>query len=214
MRNVDQDFWDDSLLIKMYDEARETTYRKLKNSSLGVKGCSQNNHEKQWKVGDRCLAPYEDSLYYEATISHIISSGLECQVEYDGYDGEYWVDVCELKKLSCEDEKKTLSDCKSDGRSDVKKQKEIRHESKSKNLRLKNYHQSGSQLFEESVHFMPSFIPPPLPVFNGLKVNNEDEALGSMLMSWYMSGYHSGYYAAIRDQKNAESCESSSNKKY
>lgn len=42
---------------------------------------------------------------------------------------------------------------------------------------------------------MPSFIPPPLPVFNGLKVNNEDEALGSMLMSWYMSGYHSGYYA-------------------
>lgn len=26
MRNVDQDFWDDSLLIKMYDEARETTY--------------------------------------------------------------------------------------------------------------------------------------------------------------------------------------------
>lgn len=57
-------------------------------------------------MGDRCLAPYEDSLYYEATISHIISSGLECQVEYDGYDGEYWVDVCELKKLSCEDEKK------------------------------------------------------------------------------------------------------------
>lgn len=34
-------------------------------------------------------------------------------------------------------------------------------------------------------------IPPPPPMSADMV---DDEALGSMLISWYMSGYHTGYY--------------------
>lgn len=35
-------------------------------------------------------------------------------------------------------------------------------------------------------------IPPPPPMSPDMM--EDDEALGSMLISWYMSGYHTGYY--------------------
>lgn len=35
-------------------------------------------------------------------------------------------------------------------------------------------------------------IPPPPPISPDML--EDDEALGSMLISWYMSGYHTGYY--------------------
>lgn len=34
-------------------------------------------------------------------------------------------------------------------------------------------------------------IPPPPPMSPDM---GDDEAMGSMLISWYMSGYHTGYY--------------------
>uniref|UniRef100_A0A8D3DNH1 Tudor domain-containing protein n=1 Tax=Scophthalmus maximus TaxID=52904 RepID=A0A8D3DNH1_SCOMX len=39
--------------------------------------------------------------------------------------------------------------------------------------------------------FGPPMIPPPPPMSPDMM---DDEALGSMLISWYMSGYHTGYY--------------------
>ncbi|KAF7663540.1 hypothetical protein LDENG_00207600 [Lucifuga dentata] len=41
----------------------------------------------------------------------------------------------------------------------------------------------------------PPMIPPPPPMSPDM-VN--DEALGSMLISWYMSGYHTGYYMGLK----------------
>lgn len=43
--------------------------------------------------------------------------------------------------------------------------------------------------------------PPPSPFFmrSGQEENSpEEDALASMLMSWYMSGYHTGYYQATK----------------
>lgn len=41
----------------------------------------------------------------------------------------------------------------------------------------------------------PSFVPPPPPAFEGSDdIASDQEALYSMLISWYMSGYHTGYY--------------------
>ncbi|VDM97839.1 unnamed protein product [Thelazia callipaeda] len=37
-----------------------------------------------------------------------------------------------------------------------------------------------------------------------MQMPNEEEALTSMLMSWYMTGYHTGYYQALQDQKKIE----------
>ncbi|XP_029961021.1 survival motor neuron protein 1 [Salarias fasciatus] len=43
--------------------------------------------------------------------------------------------------------------------------------------------------------FGPPMIPPPPPMSPDLV---DDEALGSVLISWYMSGYHTGYYLGLK----------------
>ncbi|XP_061585929.1 survival motor neuron protein 1 [Cololabis saira] len=42
--------------------------------------------------------------------------------------------------------------------------------------------------------FGPPMIPPPPP----MSPDMDDEALGSVLISWYMSGYHTGYYLGLK----------------
>jgi survival motor neuron protein len=45
----------------------------------------------------------------------------------------------------------------------------------------------------------PTFsLPCPPPILSSFGGNEDDEALASMLMSWYMSGYHTGYYQAMK----------------
>ncbi|KAM9743499.1 survival motor neuron protein 1 [Menidia menidia] len=43
--------------------------------------------------------------------------------------------------------------------------------------------------------FGPPMIPPPPPLSLDMV---DDEALGSVLISWYMSGYHTGYYLGLK----------------
>ncbi|XP_034025913.1 survival motor neuron protein 1 [Thalassophryne amazonica] len=43
--------------------------------------------------------------------------------------------------------------------------------------------------------FGPPMIPPPPPMSPDME---DDEAMGSMLISWYMSGYHTGYYLGLK----------------
>ncbi|XP_022245191.1 survival motor neuron protein 1-like isoform X3 [Limulus polyphemus] len=65
--------------------------------------------------------------------------------------------------------------------------------------------QCTNQLHGPSSSFIPD-IPPPPPFPLDDEGVTDDEALASMLMSWYMSGYHTGYYQALR-QMRSESCE-------
>lgn len=44
-------------------------------------------------------------------------------------------------------------------------------------------------------------MPPPINLENYPKIDTEDEARASMLMSWYMAGYHTGYFEAMRKFK-------------
>ncbi|KAL8606338.1 hypothetical protein ACOMHN_050818 [Nucella lapillus] len=41
-------------------------------------------------------------------------------------------------------------------------------------------------------------MPPPPPPMPNTGVSSENEALCSMLLSWYMSGYHTGYYQGLK----------------
>ncbi|XP_061753608.1 survival motor neuron protein 1 [Nerophis ophidion] len=45
------------------------------------------------------------------------------------------------------------------------------------------------------MHFGPPMMPPPPPMSADM---GDDEAMGSMLISWYMSGYHTGYYLGLK----------------
>ncbi|XP_076338286.1 survival motor neuron protein-like isoform X2 [Tachypleus tridentatus] len=64
--------------------------------------------------------------------------------------------------------------------------------------------QYANQLHGPSTSFIPD-IPPPPPFPLDDEGVTDEEALASMLMSWYMSGYHTGYYQALR-QMRTESC--------
>ncbi|MBN3292702.1 BIRC1 protein, partial [Polypterus senegalus] len=51
----------------------------------------------------------------------------------------------------------------------------------------------------------PPLIPPPPPM--NPDIEDDDEALSSMLIAWYMSGYHTGYYLKMAEGNLASSLE-------
>uniref|UniRef100_A0A915JU60 Survival motor neuron Tudor domain-containing protein n=1 Tax=Romanomermis culicivorax TaxID=13658 RepID=A0A915JU60_ROMCU len=58
---------------------------------------------------------------------------------------------------------------------------------------------SANQIVQ-GLPFAPPPVPPTFLTSNRSKID-ENEAMASMLMSWYMSGYHTGYYQALQDSK-------------
>lgn len=60
---------------------------------------------------------------------------------------------------------------------------------------------SSSHLLQQSLPGDSTLCPPPLPPGLLTGRSDEDEALASMLMSWYVSGYHTGYYEAMKKFK-------------
>lgn len=68
---------------------------------------------------------------------------------------------------------------------------------------MPNFKQGGSKRssghtpppWPPMMSFGPPMIPPPPPMSPDMV---DDEALGSVLISWYMSGYHTGYYLGLK----------------
>lgn len=58
--------------------------------------------------------------------------------------------------------------------------------------------------------FGPPMIPPPPPMSPDMV---DDEALGSVLISWYMSGYHTGYYLGLKQGRKEAANWSKQNRK-
>ncbi|XP_056601613.1 survival motor neuron protein 1 [Triplophysa dalaica] len=56
-----------------------------------------------------------------------------------------------------------------------------------------SFHPGWPPLFPPGLPMIP---PPPPPMSSDTL--EDDEALGSMLISWYMSGYHTGYYLGLK----------------
>ncbi|KAK2845572.1 hypothetical protein Q7C36_010426 [Tachysurus vachellii] len=56
----------------------------------------------------------------------------------------------------------------------------------------------------------PPMIPPPPPISPDML--EDDEALGSMLISWYMSGYHTGYYLGLKQGRKEAHAKKSHHK--
>uniref|UniRef100_A0A915PSJ5 Tudor domain-containing protein n=1 Tax=Setaria digitata TaxID=48799 RepID=A0A915PSJ5_9BILA len=95
------DVWDDSALIKMYDEMINRTY-----DSLGEQCTSAMKKKKlhkspkiEWHVGDHCMAPfYDDQLWYPAVVKKLDLDDGKCEVLYDVYDELALVDIADLTK--------------------------------------------------------------------------------------------------------------------
>ncbi|WKX89002.1 hypothetical protein Q1695_008562 [Nippostrongylus brasiliensis] len=194
-----EDVWDDTELIKMYEHSVSATYSKL--------GADTTTND--WSVGDPCLARYsEDDLYYPAKILEIREEKPDQPgylVLYDGYGNTDWVSVDDIipatsDEGSQEDPNAAMeseSFVASSGQPASKSSRVKKERTSRKTASSSHRHHSRERPHPHPI--IPSIAPPPPSVLNGLSVPDESEALSSMLMSWYMSGYHTGYYQAVKD---------------
>ncbi|MFH4974101.1 hypothetical protein AB6A40_000810 [Gnathostoma spinigerum] len=197
-----EDIWDDSELIQMYDEVCSGTYDKVIGEKSNTK--EKSGPSLNWKKGDHCLAPYyEDNLWYPAVVLDVKLETDECKVQYDVYEDSAWVKIADITRPSENGpvENGDLNARKKRGSAQSFKSNGSR--GNSSNPRQSNTKNRPNKKPGTNSNFSaPSaIIPPPPPVFSSLSIPTEEEALSSMLMSWYMNGYHTGYYQALQDMK-------------
>eukprot|EP00088_Acartia_fossae_P009129 TRINITY_DN1440_c0_g1_i4.p1 TRINITY_DN1440_c0_g1~~TRINITY_DN1440_c0_g1_i4.p1 ORF type:complete len:417 (-),score=87.03 TRINITY_DN1440_c0_g1_i4:97-1347(-) len=86
----DADMWDDSLLIRQYERAYESSKRELKKRKSEA-----GKRKRNWQLGDGCRVVYEsDGLEYEGTIVSLTAR--KATVRLHGYKEELQVPVGEL----------------------------------------------------------------------------------------------------------------------
>ncbi|GCB79912.1 hypothetical protein scyTo_0016062, partial [Scyliorhinus torazame] len=197
LQSDDSDIWDDTALIKAYDKAVTSFKNALKNgeyvqpytkecSGTGTKQKHKKNKnrkksnvhpDRKWRVGDACNAVWsEDGNVYLAIIQSVNEKQGTCVVMYTGYGNEEEQNLTELVPADSS---------------------EAENESPK---------QPGAKLhgplpilpgWLPTVSAGPPLIPPPPPMGPD-STDEDDEALGSMLIAWYMSGYHTGYYLGLK----------------
>ncbi|CAB02838.1 Tudor domain-containing protein [Caenorhabditis elegans] len=192
------DVWDDTELIKMYDESLQEISKNetsAKITSRKFKG--EDGKMYTWKVGGKCMAPYEENgevTDYPATIDTIGGAdNLEVGVTFIYYGGQA---VVQMKDLWLNEE--AIADA-------VKAENDLQKTKKTSTVNSVAHSNSKSTSSAPNTSMpFPSFAPPVPPNIIAMAPVNQKEAMNSMLMSWYMSGYHTGYYQALADQKNVQ----------
>lgn len=227
------DQWDDEALIKAYSKAISTqedalcpvkqspsssASRMPKRKKQGGKRAEFSTTEKraEWKVGDICRCTYSvDGQVYEAKIKSIDHD--TCIIRYTGYGNEEEVFLSDLLP--------------SEGREARRQQQEQarREQAVHSASPRQDYGASAEAQSRHSIHgaygeppytnytvppvdpprchwppFMRAPFPPPPPPISPKDLMNNEEALASMLMSWYMTGYHTGYYQGLQEGRASQ----------
>jgi len=154
----------------------------------------RKSQRKKWQIGDRCLSKYsEDGLWYEAEIITIDRTNNQCTVRYSEYENEEDVNLGMLQKVP-----ETSMDDEDSSHSEREEMAEMGLESEE----ASQWQAVAGQAVHtrKTVPLMPPPVPPHL-LSQRDAMPAEDEAMASMLMSWYTSGYHTGYYQAMQDMK-------------
>lgn len=208
----DADAWDDTLLIKAYDEslllAKEEVAKKLarETNKPATDDAKAGKSPISYKKGDYCRATYSDGIDYEAKIENIIDDGKICLLKYVGYGNEEFVNIEDLtpswgKKqrkeqiVAAQKDKRHRSCDLGTSESETEMPSTSKQKSNVKNKTTKRiYSQFDAQ--QEHMAFPP---PPPMPPM--LDDCDDAEHLSAMLMSWYMSGYYTGLYQGQKMSK-------------
>uniref|UniRef100_A0A914MBY1 Tudor domain-containing protein n=1 Tax=Meloidogyne incognita TaxID=6306 RepID=A0A914MBY1_MELIC len=198
--SVHDEVWDDTELIKMYEKSTAKTYEKLQNNFNNKNNTSKNSGTKiKWKIGDHCMAPYEDDgRWYPAKIESINIAKGNCLVTFDGYNTKATV---KLDSLMTEEDVEWVSDEADQEENDRKKSDDkttdLEPPSTTKNNQKTNKANIGS------IFPIPDLCPPPPDyLINKVSAAGTDrEALTNALMSWYMAGYHTGFYQGLMAQR-------------
>ncbi|XP_005184862.1 survival motor neuron protein [Musca domestica] len=214
------DVWDDTLLIKAYDDsvklAREELARRIslstskksdvndtsegkKSKSSGSGGAAGGTLENiashaEYKVGDYVRATYEDGIDYEAKIISIEKEAGTCLLKYIGYDNVQEVALCDVI-ASWGKKYRRLQFAK------AKLEAETAADDAVNTCPSTSGKTSKKIKTKLSKSSMPP--PPPIPPMLTASHNAEDsEHLSAMLMSWYMSGYYTGVYQGMQMAKS------------
>ncbi|XP_013103761.1 survival motor neuron protein [Stomoxys calcitrans] len=204
-KNTAEDPWDDTLLIKAYDDsvklAREELARRISLSTSkaaadkdksGDNKTDSKTNENVYKVGDYVRATFEDGIDYEGKIISIDQSAGTCLLKYIGYENVQQVPLTELvaswgKKVR----RLQFANAKLQAENSNNEYPSTSNKAAKKNK---------SKISKSS---MPP--PPPIPPMLTASQNAEDsEHLSAMLMSWYMSGYYTGVYQGMQMAKSKE----------
>lgn len=234
------DIWDDTLLIKAYDNAlktsKEEVAKRLANltnqtdkGSVSESTDNDNDSEskcsesgKTYRVGHHIRAKYEvDGVDYEAKVLEVHDNG-DCLIQYIGYNNQQIVPMGDLlpswgrkarrRQIKQAAEEVSIMDCDDDGEEELHPGDS--ESSFMKQRRMANPSRKAAQ--HVPPHNLPfgagrSMIPPPPPMPPMLNTSGEDsEHLSAMLMAWYMSGYYTGLY---QGQKLATTAIKRTNKK-
>ncbi|CAH2049557.1 unnamed protein product, partial [Iphiclides podalirius] len=169
----------------------------------------------QWKAGMACRAIYEgDEQEYEAFIESLISD-TECVVRFLGYDNSEIVSISTLKPSLVSRRiiwsAATFATSAGSAERSFRKKKA---QKKKKNQGMSNYlPEMGlgqmsmlNPAFLGNLGTMDMPLPPPPPIgFPSGRNNSEEQAISSMLLSWYMSGYYTGLYQGMKSENNIRS---------
>ncbi|CAB3407907.1 unnamed protein product [Caenorhabditis bovis] len=193
----DNDIWDDTELIKMYEESISSTYSKVRKNTVNTKEyVGEDGVKYEWTVGQKCMAPYsedetetEPSEWFPATINWISSINGDVGVTFEGYGNDEIVDI---STLWLEEEAAGV---------EQEQTEDIQMTSPAPSASPKK---EGAQKMTNGLPKIPVIAPPPPPAALSGVPPTEVEALSSMLMSWYMSGYHTGYYQAMTEKRGKQ----------
>ncbi|XP_014289493.1 survival motor neuron protein isoform X2 [Halyomorpha halys] len=209
--SMEDDVWDDTLLIKAYDRAVMLTKERIAsrntaekedgtsfpkpitklnaNSNEQEEQCPKKNVSKKekikWKVGACCRTVFsEDGLEYEAVIKNIDLDNGVCTVKYLGYNNEEDVDIKSLKPSKG---KESQLNQKAQARL-------VGGAGSGGSAQYQNGYREDYSSYQQNVGMIP---PPPPPFVLANLPKDETDALSAMLMAWYMSGFHTGYYQGL-----------------
>lgn len=199
------DLWDDTLLIKKYDEslklAREEVAKRIARStntasdSITESDASERRDDDpdalpHYKIGDFVRSTFsEDGVDYEARIVAIDED--QCTVKYLGYGNEETVEVSSLIRSWGKKERAGQVERAAAIQQDVDEDAITQKTGKNKKVNKRVANNSNTfQRYRSSMMIPP---PPPLPPHMD-ELSEDSEHLSAMLMSWYMSGYYTGLY--------------------
>lgn len=203
---ADADIWDDTLLIKRYDEslmlAKEEVARRIAQSTNtddvadSEAGCSSQNNVSSWDVGDKVRCTFsEDGIDYEAEILSI-KDGF-CNVKYLGYNNEELIKSTSLipswgskvREQQIQAAALAVAESLTNVGNETSKTTTTAQKSK-RSKQLKTFERFGATMFPP-----PPPMPPMPPMPEGVDCDDADsEGMASMLMAWYMCGYYTGLH--------------------
>lgn len=216
----DKNIWDDTLLIKAYDDsvslARETLARRIADSTNRREEKLTEDEKKEeatttsepeldqeevtYKVGGFARATYTDGLDYEGTVVSIDEKADSCILRYVGYENEQEIFLSDLlPSWGPEARKEQIL---------VAKQAEAEQEKRPKHFKKT---QATPKVKRAPAQLPPGLNMPPMPLVppmfkpSGGVDNEPEQDFVAMLTAWYMSGYYTGLYQGRKENKKNKS---------